>query len=71
MISDIHGEPLAQNEPVKTIVADASLIKDRDAFATLIAGPLEVPEQVINGKLSRMVMSKVTNKLEPSRVTSC
>ena len=58
IIQDIHGEPLAQNEPVKTVVADASLIKDREAFAALVAGPLEVPETVINGKLSRMVRSK-------------
>src|SRR5260221_8511640 len=66
-ISDIHGEALAQNEPVKTVIADASLIKDREAFATLIAGPLEVPEAVINGKLTRMVKSKLTGKLEPCR----
>ncbi len=67
IIQDIHGEPLAQNEPVKTVVADASLIKDREAFAALIAGPLEVPEAVINGKLSRIVKSKLTGKLEPCR----
>jgi len=66
-IQDAHGEALAQNEPVKTVVADASLIKDRDAFAALVAGVLEVPEAVINGKLSRMTKSKVTGKLEPSR----
>lgn len=67
IIHDIHGEPLAQNEPVKTVVADASLIKDREAFAALIAGPLEVPETVIDGLLSRMVKSKLTGKLEPCR----
>ncbi len=66
-IQDIHGESLAQNEPVKTVVADASLIKDREAFAALIAGPLAVPESVINGQLSRMVKSKLTGKLEPCR----
>lgn len=67
IIHDIHGEPLAQNEPVKTVVADASLIKDREAFAALIAGPLEVPETVINGQLSRLAKSKLTGKLEPCR----
>jgi cell division protein FtsI/penicillin-binding protein 2 len=67
VILDIHGEPLAQNEPVKTVVADASLIKDREAFAAMIAGPLEVPEAVINGKLTRLVKSKLTGKLEPCR----
>jgi cell division protein FtsI (penicillin-binding protein 3)/stage V sporulation protein D (sporulation-specific penicillin-binding protein) len=67
LIEDIHGEPLAQNEPVKTVVADASLIKDREAFAALIAAPLEVPEAVIGGKLARMVRSKVTGKLDPCR----
>jgi cell division protein FtsI (penicillin-binding protein 3)/stage V sporulation protein D (sporulation-specific penicillin-binding protein) len=67
IISDIHGEPLAQNEPVKTVVADASLIKDREGFAALIAGPLDIPETVLNGKLSRLVKSKLTGKLEPCR----
>ncbi len=66
-IQDVHGEALAENEPVKTVVADASLITDRDAFAALIAGPLEIPEAVLNGKLSRMVKSKSTGKLEPCR----
>lgn len=66
-ITDAHDEALAQNEPVKTVVADASLIKNREAFAALIAGPLEVPEAVVNGKLSRMVRSKFTGRLEPCR----
>lgn len=67
IVEDIHGEALAQNEPVKTVVADASLIKDTEAFAALIAGPLEIPETVINGKLARMVKDKRTGKLEPCR----
>jgi len=66
-IQDAHGEALAQNEPVKTVVADASLINDHEAFAALIAGPLEIPETVLNGKLARMVKSKSTGNLEPCR----
>jgi cell division protein FtsI (penicillin-binding protein 3)/stage V sporulation protein D (sporulation-specific penicillin-binding protein) len=64
-ILDARGEELAQNEPVKTVVADASLINDHEAFAALVAGPLEMSTEIIEGKLTRMVKSKVTGKLEP------
>ena len=41
-ILDVLGSPLAQNEPVKTIVADGSLIKDHDGLANLLAKPLDM-----------------------------
>jgi cell division protein FtsI (penicillin-binding protein 3)/stage V sporulation protein D (sporulation-specific penicillin-binding protein) len=53
VITDVNGEPLAQNEPVKTVVADASLIRDRDAFAAAIAGPLDLPIEAVREKLAK------------------
>src|SRR4051812_5703363 len=42
-ITDIRGVPLAQNEPVKSVVVDGSLVGDADAFAQFLSGPLEMP----------------------------
>jgi cell division protein FtsI (penicillin-binding protein 3)/stage V sporulation protein D (sporulation-specific penicillin-binding protein) len=53
IIRDVHGEPLAQNEPVKTVIADASLIKDQEALAALIAGPLEMSAAAVREKLAK------------------
>ena len=64
-ILDVHGVPLAQNEPVKTIVADGSLIKDPDALAGLLAAPLNMPVSEIRKKLGRKVKSKVGPGLAP------
>ena len=57
-ILDVRGETLAQNEPVRTVVADASLIKDQAAFAARLAEPLRIPVEVIRKKLARTVPSK-------------
>ena len=58
-IQDVHGESLAQDEPVKTVVVDATFIgeKDRADVAALLAGPLEIPEKQIREKLARQVVS--------------
>ncbi len=64
VIQDTNGEPLAQNEPVKTVIADGSLIHDPEAFAALIAGPLEMPVEVVRAKLSRQMKAK-DGRLEP------
>jgi cell division protein FtsI/penicillin-binding protein 2 len=66
-ILDVHGIPLAQNEPVKTIVADGSLIKDLDGLAKLLAQPLDMPAQAIRAKLARRVKSKLTGGTVPVR----
>ena len=66
-IFDAHGEPLAQNEPIRTVVADGSLITDRDALATLLAGPLQLPEGVLREKLSRTVFSEAQGKRVPAQ----
>lgn len=67
-IFDINGEPLARNEPVRKVVADASLIKveDRDEMATLLAGLLGMPEGEVLEKLGREVDSKDSGKKVPA-----
>ena len=64
-IQDASGLPLAQNEPVKTVVADASLIRDRAAVARLLAGPLAMPEAAILEKLEREQWSDAQQKNVP------
>ena len=66
-ITDIGGEPLAQNEPVKTVIADGSLIKDPAALAELLAKPLDMPVDKLREKLSRTVFSQRENKHVPLR----
>ena len=57
-ILDVNGLPLAQNEPVKTVVADGSLIRDFDKIAELLAKPLDMPVAVVRAKLSRKAKAK-------------
>jgi cell division protein FtsI (penicillin-binding protein 3)/stage V sporulation protein D (sporulation-specific penicillin-binding protein) len=52
LIEDIHGQTLAANDPVRTAVADASLIADPDAAAGLLAGPLGLDESDVREKLA-------------------
>ena len=47
MIQDVHGLALAQNEPVKTVVADGALVKDRRELARLLAKPLGLTEEAL------------------------
>jgi cell division protein FtsI (penicillin-binding protein 3) len=53
IIRDVHNEPLAENIPVKTVVADASHIRDRDAVAAAIADQLEMDPGDLADKLSQ------------------
>ncbi|MHA3773507.1 peptidoglycan D,D-transpeptidase FtsI family protein [Verrucomicrobiota bacterium sgz303538] len=66
-ILDAHGLPLAQNEPVKTVVADGSLIKDPEVMAALLAKPLAMSEKVLLEKLTRKYFSKREGVELPSR----
>jgi cell division protein FtsI/penicillin-binding protein 2 len=66
IIQDIHGEPLAQNEPVRTVIADATLIKDRAAMAEILARTLKLPQQQIAEKLDREIYSKAQKKTIPA-----
>lgn len=66
-IMDVHGEPLAQNEPVKTVIADGSLINDPEQLGKLLTGPLQMPVGQIVEKLQRTTFSKSENKEVPLR----
>jgi len=44
LILDRHGEPLAANIPIRTVIADGSHISDPKALAKLAAPILEMPE---------------------------
>jgi len=68
MIEDVHGETLAEDEPVRTIIADATLIgeKDRAEVAALLSGPLGIPESEIIEKLGRQVYSQSAKRNLPA-----
>jgi cell division protein FtsI (penicillin-binding protein 3)/stage V sporulation protein D (sporulation-specific penicillin-binding protein) len=66
-ITDIRGTPLAQSIPVKTVVADGAIIKDREALAAAIAGPLEMTMDEVLKKLQRTKTSDKTGKIIPMR----
>src|ERR1700736_3236105 len=51
IIRDVHSEPLAENVPVKTVVADASHMRDPVAVAKAIADQLKVDPQELADKL--------------------
>src|ERR1700751_3870713 len=53
IIRDAHNEPLAENVPVKTVVADASHIRDPGAVAATIADKLEMDPGDLADKLSQ------------------
>ncbi len=52
IIRDAHDEPLAENIPVKTVVADATHIRDPVAVATAIADKLEMDPRELAVKLT-------------------
>jgi cell division protein FtsI (penicillin-binding protein 3) len=53
IIRDAHDEALAENIPVKTVVADASHIRDPVALAAAIANQLEMDPRDLADKLSQ------------------
>src|ERR1700736_6562760 len=53
IVRDAHNEPLAENIPVKTVVADASHIRDPGAVATAIADKLEMDPRDLADTLSQ------------------
>jgi cell division protein FtsI/penicillin-binding protein 2 len=66
-ITDVNGVPLASNEPVKTVVVDASVVKNPDGLAEVIARHLEMPQAVVRERLNRTVESPETGEKKPSR----
>ena len=65
-IQDIHGESLAQNEPVRTVIADGTLIKDRVELADVLATALDLPREPLLEKLGREVYSQSQQKNVPA-----
>ena len=61
-ITDIHGQALAENEPVKTVVLDATLVKDAGPMADLLARALGVPRAQIFERLTRESYSATQKK---------
>src|SRR6202023_415633 len=53
IIRDAHNEPLAENIPVKTVVADASHIRDPGSVATAIANQVEIEPRDLTERLSK------------------
>lgn len=66
VIEDSRGQPLAQNEPVRTVVADGTLIKERAALAELLAPALGVPRMQLMAKLGREIFSEGQGKKVPA-----
>jgi cell division protein FtsI/penicillin-binding protein 2 len=66
-ICDAQGEPLAQNEPIRTIIADASLIQDREAAVEILAGPLALPPDELRPMLARTAWSDAQQKELPAQ----
>lgn len=66
-IADINGVPLASNEPVKTVVIDASVIKPKqvDSMAEVLSRHLAMPLEQVKAKMARQ-KSSPEGKLKPS-----
>src|SRR6476661_5812146 len=58
IILSADGEPLAQNEPVKQVIADGSLIKDHAAVADVLSPLLEMPKAALIQKMQRTTFSE-------------
>lgn len=65
-IVSANGEPLALNEPLKNIIANATLITDSEAVADVVAPILEIPRSELLAKLKRRVFSDLYQKEIPS-----
>jgi cell division protein FtsI (penicillin-binding protein 3)/stage V sporulation protein D (sporulation-specific penicillin-binding protein) len=65
-IEDVHGEPLAQNEPNKVLIADGSILVDYELAAELMAGPLEMKREELLAKLKTQRSAR-SEKAGPSQ----
>jgi cell division protein FtsI (penicillin-binding protein 3)/stage V sporulation protein D (sporulation-specific penicillin-binding protein) len=52
LMLDINQQTLADNDPVRNVVADASLVTDPDDAAAVLAGPLGLDESDLREKLA-------------------
>lgn len=67
VITDIHGAMLATNEPVKTVVVDASVSKQHEALSEILSRHLQLPYGTVLEKVRRQVWSEKENKFKPGR----
>lgn len=66
-ILDRSGMVLAANEPVKSVVVDASVIRHPEACAQILSKSLEISLPAIVEKISRHTWSEVEQKMKPAR----
>ncbi len=66
-ISDVNGVPLATNEPVKTVVVDASVVKNGEVLAEALSRHLELPLAAVRERLNKKVESADSGEKKPSR----
>jgi cell division protein FtsI (penicillin-binding protein 3)/stage V sporulation protein D (sporulation-specific penicillin-binding protein) len=66
-IFDVRGEPLAQNEPLRNVVADASLISDVEALIPILSGPLGIDAATLRQKLTKTVFLKSKSTRVPDQ----
>ena len=66
-IGDVNGVPLASNEPVKTVVVDASVVKNAEVLAEVLARHLELPLAAVRARLNKQVESGDSGEKKPSR----
>jgi cell division protein FtsI (penicillin-binding protein 3)/stage V sporulation protein D (sporulation-specific penicillin-binding protein) len=68
LILDINQQTLADNDPVRIVLADASMIEDPDDAAALLAGPLGLDETDLRAKLASGRRYMVLKKDVPENV---
>ncbi len=52
-VTDVNGVPLAANEPVKTVVIDASVVRHPEELAEVLSRHLELPVSQLRSRLAR------------------
>src|SRR5215208_1091876 len=67
VILSADGEPLAQNEPVKQVIADGSLIKDHGTVAEILSPLLDMRREVLLEKLQRTAFFEAIGRRAPSK----
>jgi cell division protein FtsI (penicillin-binding protein 3)/stage V sporulation protein D (sporulation-specific penicillin-binding protein) len=68
IIMDINQQTLADNDPVRTVLADASMITDPDDAAALMAAPLGMDEADLRAKLASGRRYMVLKKDVPENI---
>jgi cell division protein FtsI/penicillin-binding protein 2 len=65
VITDRDGNPLAANEPVKSVVVDATLVKNPALVSEILARHLELPKDAVAEKLGRQVWVESEKRWRP------